>query len=53
MVSENLVKFMKSNIQLSFCSLLLVIGSLLTACEVIPSGEHDKVIFTPCDSTAI
>ena len=53
MVSENLVKFMKSNIQLSLCSLLLVIGSLLTACEVIPSGEHDKVIFTPSDSTAI
>ena len=53
MVNENLVKFMKSNIQISLCSLILVLGSFLTACEVIPSGEHDKVIFTPSDSTAI
>ena len=44
---------MKSNIQISLCSLILVLGSFLTACEVIPSGEHDKVIFTPSDSTAI
>ena len=53
MVSENLVKFMKSNIQLSLCSLLLVIGSLLTACEVIPSGEREEVIFTPTDPSTL
>ena len=33
--------------------MLLVLGSLLTACEVIPGGERDKVIFTPSDQTAI
>ena len=33
--------------------MLLVLGSFLTACEVIPEGQHDKVIFTPADSTAI
>ena len=33
--------------------MLLVLGSFLTACEVIPSGQRDKVIFTPSDSTAI
>ena len=33
--------------------MLLVLGSLLTACEVIPGGEHDKVIFTPTDPTAV
>ena len=44
---------MKSNIQISLCSLLLVLGSLLTACEVIPGDERDKVIFTPSDQTAI
>ena len=53
MVSENLVKFMKSNIQLSLCSLLLVLGSLLTACEVIPSGEREEVIFTPTDPSTL
>ena len=53
MVSENLVKFMKLNIQLSLCSLLLVLGSLLTACEVIPSGEREEVIFTPTDPSTL
>lgn len=48
-----LVKFMKSNIQISFCSLLMVLGSLLTACEVIPAGEREEIIFTPSDSTAV
>ena len=33
--------------------MLLVLGSLFTACEVIPAGEHDKVIFTPTDPTAV
>ena len=53
MVRENLVKFMKSNIQLSLCSLILVLGSLLTACEVIPSGEREEVIFTPTDPSTL
>ena len=44
---------MKSNIQISLYSLLLVLGSLLSACEVIPAGEHDKVIFTPTDPNAV
>ena len=44
---------MKSNIQISFYSLLLVLGSFLTACEVIPIGEQNKVIFTPVDSSAV
>ena len=44
---------MKSNIQISLYSLLLVLGSLLAACEVIPAGERDNVIFTPTDSTAL
>ena len=33
--------------------MLLVLGSLLSACEVIPAGEHDKVIFTPTDPNAV
>ena len=33
--------------------MLIVIGWLLTACEVIPAGDRDEVIFTPTDSTAI
>lgn len=33
--------------------MLLVLGSMFTACEVIPAGERDKVIFTPSDSTVI
>lgn len=44
---------MKSNIQIRLCSLLLVLGSLLTACEVIPAGEREEVIFTPTDPSAI
>ena len=44
---------MKSNIQISLCSLLLVLGSLFTACEVIPAGERDEVIFTPADPSAV
>ena len=44
---------MKSNIQISFYSLLLVLGSFLTACEVIPEGEQTKEIFTPIDSSAV
>jgi hypothetical protein len=44
---------MKSNIQISLCSLLLVLGSLLTACEVIPAGEREEVIFTPTDPSAV
>jgi hypothetical protein len=44
---------MKSNIQISLCSLLLVLGSLLTACEVIPVGEREEVIFTPTDPSAV
>ena len=47
------LRIMKSNIQIILCSLLLVLGSLFTACEVIPAGEHDKVIFTPADPTAV
>ena len=47
------LRIMKSNIQISLYSLLLVLGSLFTACEVIPAGEHDKVIFTPADPTAV
>jgi hypothetical protein len=44
---------MKFNIQISLCSMLMVLGSLFTACEVIPEGEQDKVIFTPTDPSAI
>ena len=44
---------MKSNIQRTLCSLLLVLGSLLTACDVIPMGERDDVIFTPTDPSAV
>ena len=33
--------------------MLLVLGSFLTACEVIPEGEQNKVIFTPVDSSAV
>lgn len=47
------LRIMKSNTQIILCSLLLVLGSLFTACEVIPAGEHDKVIFTPADPTAV
>jgi len=44
---------MKSNIKISLCSLLLVLGSLFTACEVIPEGEREDIIFTPTDPSAI
>ena len=44
---------MKSNIQILLCSLLLLLGSLLTACEVIPEGDRDNIIFTPTDPSAI
>ena len=44
---------MKANIQISLFSLLLVLGSLLTSCEVIPNGEQEKVIFTPTDPSAV
>lgn len=44
---------MKSNSQICLCSLLLVLGSLLTACEVIPAGEREEVIFTPTDPSAV
>ena len=40
------------NINWKHICMVLVTG-LLTACEVIPAGEHDKVIFTPADQTAI
>ena len=44
---------MKSNIQISLCSLLLVVGSLFTACEVIPEDDRITEVFTPTDPTAI
>lgn len=44
---------MKLNIQISLGGLLLVLGSLLTACEVIGPGDRDKVIFTPTDQDAV
>ena len=44
---------MKSNIQITLCSLLLVLGSLLTSCEVIPAGKREEVIFTPTDPSAV
>lgn len=44
---------MKLNIQIRLCSLLLVLGLLLAACEVIPAGERKEVLFTPSDSSAI
>ncbi len=44
---------MKSNIQISFCSLLFLLGSLLTACQVIPQGEQVLEIFTPADTSLI
>lgn len=40
------------NINWKHICMVLVTG-LLAACEVIPAGEHDKVIFTPADQTAI
>ena len=33
--------------------MLVVLGSLLTACEVIPVGEREEVIFTPTDPSAV
>ena len=48
-----LVKFMKSNIQISLYSLLLVLGSLMTACEVIPENERIEEVFTPTDPNAV
>ena len=33
--------------------MLLVLGSLLAACEVIKPGDRDKVIFTPTDPSAV
>ena len=44
---------MKSNIQITLCSLPLVLGSLLTSCEVIPAGQREEVIFTPTDPSAV
>lgn len=44
---------MKANIQISLCSILLVLGSLLTACEVIPAGEREEIIFTPTNPNAV
>ena len=44
---------MKSNIQITLCSLLLLLGSLLTSCEVIPAGQREEVIFTPTDPSAV
>ena len=44
-----LFRIMKSNIQISLCSLLLVLGSLLTACEVIP--ENDQFIPVEMEET--
>ena len=44
---------MKLNIQISLGGLLLVLGSLLMACEVIGPGDRDKVIFTPADQDAV
>lgn len=44
-----LFRIMKSNIQISLCSLLLVLGSLLTACEVIP--ENDRLIPVEIEET--
>jgi hypothetical protein len=45
--------FMKSNIQISLFSLLLVLGSMLTACQVIPQGEQILESFTPADTSQI
>ena len=33
--------------------MLLLLGSLLTSCEVIGPGDRDKVIFTPTDPSAV
>ena len=44
---------MKANIQISLFSLLLVLGFMLTSCEVIPAGEREDVIFTPTDPSAV
>jgi hypothetical protein len=44
---------MKSNIQISLFSLLLVLGSMLTACQVIPQGEQILESFTPADTSQI
>ena len=33
--------------------MLLLLGSLLAACEVIGPGDRDKVIFTPTDPSAV
>lgn len=44
---------MKFNIQISLCSMLLVLGSLLTACEVIPENDRITEVFTPTDPSAI
>ena len=44
---------MKSNIHISLCYWLLVLGSLMTACEVIPADDRHDVIFTPTDPSAI
>ena len=40
---------MNSNIQITLCSLLLVLGSLLTACEVIP--KEDRLIPVEMEET--
>lgn len=44
---------MKFNIQISLCSMLLVLGSLFTACEVIPENDRITEVFTPTDPSAI
>ena len=44
---------MKSNIQINLCSLLLLLGSLLAACEVIGPDDRNKVTFTPTDPSSI
>ena len=44
---------MKVNIQINLCSLLLVLGSLLCACQVIPENEQIVEVFTPADTSQV
>jgi hypothetical protein len=44
---------MKSHLQISLYSLLLVLGLLFTTCEVVPEGDRDNIIFTPTDPSNI
>ena len=33
--------------------MVLAVGLLASACEVIPAGEREEVIFTPTDPSAV